>query len=53
MGLSTSKAFTLTFTGDVMLGRLIDQLMPEHVPNQHEARRVCSFLLRGELDGLL
>lgn len=28
------KAYTLTFTGDVMLGRLIDQLLPTHLPNQ-------------------
>ncbi|KAJ5402046.1 uncharacterized protein N7487_007942 [Penicillium crustosum] len=42
--MSTSKDFTLTFTGDVMLGRLLDQLMPEHVPNQHDERIATTFI---------
>ncbi|KAE8378755.1 hypothetical protein BDV26DRAFT_260820 [Aspergillus bertholletiae] len=33
------KSYTLMFTGDVMLGRLIDQLLPTHVhnPDDHSA----------------
>ncbi|KAJ5952352.1 uncharacterized protein N7479_010765 [Penicillium vulpinum] len=42
--MSTQKDFTLTFTGDVMLGRLVDQLMPEHVPNQHDERIATTFI---------
>ncbi|KAJ5200142.1 Capsule synthesis protein CapA [Penicillium cf. griseofulvum] len=42
--MSNSKAFTLTFTGDVMLGRLLDQLMPEHVSNEHDERIATTFI---------
>ncbi|KAJ6139481.1 hypothetical protein N7471_005967 [Penicillium samsonianum] len=42
--MSNPKAFTLTFTGDVMLGRLLDQLMPEHVTNQHDERIATTFI---------
>ncbi|CDM30848.1 hypothetical protein DTO013E5_508 [Penicillium roqueforti] len=42
--MSTPKSFTLTFTGDVMLGRLIDQLMPKHVTNEQDERVVKTFI---------
>ncbi|KAJ5492435.1 Capsule synthesis protein CapA [Penicillium expansum] len=42
--MATLKDFTLTFTGDVMLGRLLDQLMPEHVTNQHDERIATTFI---------
>jgi len=38
-----SNTYTLTFLGDVMLGRLIDQLLPEHVHEPEESRHVASF----------
>jgi hypothetical protein len=37
------RTFTLNFLGDVMIGRLIDQLFPQHVPNTEEARIISSF----------
>ncbi|KAJ5496925.1 Capsule synthesis protein CapA [Penicillium fimorum] len=42
--MSIPKTFTLTFTGDVMLGRLLDQLMPEHVTNEHDERIATTFV---------
>ncbi|KAF7596351.1 hypothetical protein BBP40_002095 [Aspergillus hancockii] len=39
-----SKTFTLTFTGDVMLGRLLDQLFPIHVHNPEEASIISTFV---------
>jgi poly-gamma-glutamate capsule biosynthesis protein CapA/YwtB (metallophosphatase superfamily) len=42
--MSNPKAFTLTFTGDVMLGRLLDQLMPEHVSNERDERIATTFI---------
>ncbi|KAJ5356392.1 hypothetical protein N7517_011001 [Penicillium concentricum] len=42
--MSTPKTFTLTFIGDVMLGRLLDQLMPEHVTNEHDERIATTFI---------
>ena len=42
--MSTRNSFTLAFTGDVMLGRLIDQLMPEHVTNKQDERVVKTFI---------
>jgi poly-gamma-glutamate capsule biosynthesis protein CapA/YwtB (metallophosphatase superfamily) len=46
-----SRAFTLNFTGDVMLGRLVDQLFPQHVTpwtarDSDEARILASFRAR-------
>ena len=38
------KSYTLSLTGDVMLGRLIDQLMPEHVENAHDAASAEKFI---------
>lgn len=38
------RTFQLNFVGDVMLGRLVDQLFPQHVDNPGEARIVSSFL---------
>ena len=44
--------FRLDFMGDVMLGRLIDQLMPTHVHEPEEERTVKYFLKsRPELGG--
>jgi poly-gamma-glutamate capsule biosynthesis protein CapA/YwtB (metallophosphatase superfamily) len=42
--MATQPTFTLNFMGDVMLGRLIDQLFPEHVPEVQEARIAHSFV---------
>ena len=43
------REFRLNFVGDVMLGRLIDQLMPSHVYEPTEARHLtvskASYLL--------
>ncbi|GIC89349.1 CapA family protein [Aspergillus udagawae] len=41
---SALRTFTLNFVGDVMLGRLVDQLWPQHVDNAHE-RRVLSYFI--------
>ncbi|EAW12994.1 CapA family protein [Aspergillus clavatus NRRL 1] len=43
---SALRTFTLNFVGDVMLGRLVDQLWPQHVDNAHEHRVVSWFLER-------
>lgn len=42
--MSTSRCFTLTFVGDVMLGRLIDQLFPTHNANPVEQRIASTFI---------
>lgn len=39
-----AKTFSLTFTGDVMLGRLIDQLFPTHVHNPRDRRTADHFI---------
>ena len=39
-----SKSFTLTFLGDVMLGRLVDQLFPQHVNNTHDEEIAAHFV---------
>ncbi|KAJ5832744.1 hypothetical protein N7474_001055 [Penicillium riverlandense] len=44
--MAPSRTFTLNFVGDVMLGRLIDQLLPQHVENREEARIVSHFIER-------
>lgn len=36
-----SKSFTLAFLGDVMLARLIDQLLPTHVSNTQDAQNAA------------
>jgi hypothetical protein len=41
--MSTTETFTISFTGDVMLGRLLDQLMPEHVTNERDQRIAGAF----------
>ncbi|KAK5173883.1 uncharacterized protein LTR77_002564 [Saxophila tyrrhenica] len=38
------RTFTLNFMGDTMLGRLIDQMFPQHVDEPSEARIARSFL---------
>lgn len=40
------KEYTLNFTGDVMLGRLIDQLYPIHVPSPDDERHIRVFQAR-------
>lgn len=40
------RTFTLTFVGDVMLGRLVDQLWPQHVDNAREHRIISNFIER-------
>src|SRR5579871_4745235 len=40
----TSRTFKLNFVGDVMLGRLIDQLFPTHVDESEDASHVASFV---------
>lgn len=42
--MSASRCFTLTFVGDVMLGRLIDQLFPTHNTNPVDQRIVTTFI---------
>lgn len=42
----TSRTFTLNLIGDVMLGRLVDQLWPQHVDNAREHRIITSFIER-------
>ncbi|KAJ5636289.1 Polyglutamate biosynthesis protein [Penicillium longicatenatum] len=39
----TTNTFTLTFLGDVMLARLIDQLLPNHVASPTDARTAAHF----------
>lgn len=41
-----SRTFSINFVGDVMLGRLIDQLFPTHVHEPMEAKHVSSFVAR-------
>ncbi|KAE8391954.1 hypothetical protein BDV23DRAFT_182075 [Aspergillus alliaceus] len=38
------KSYTLTFTGDVMLGRLVDQLFPTHNSNPSTQSTLSTFL---------
>jgi poly-gamma-glutamate capsule biosynthesis protein CapA/YwtB (metallophosphatase superfamily) len=38
------RTYTLNFMGDTMLGRLIDQMFPQHVDEPSEARIARSFL---------
>ncbi|GAB1191386.1 hypothetical protein APSETT444_000558 [Aspergillus pseudonomiae] len=38
------KPYSLTFTGDVMLGRLIDQLLPTHVPSPTDHATITKIL---------
>ncbi|PIG86402.1 polyglutamate biosynthesis protein [Aspergillus arachidicola] len=40
------KVYTLTFTGDVMLGRLIDQLLPIHLPSQPNWHTTITQILK-------
>lgn len=42
--MTPQRTFTLTFLGDVMLARLIDQLYPTHNKNPVEARIVSTFV---------
>ncbi|KAJ9407558.1 hypothetical protein DTO045G8_4841 [Paecilomyces variotii] len=44
--MSNPRIFHLNFVGDVMLGRLVDQLFPQHVDNPSESRLVASFVAR-------
>lgn len=37
------KTFKITLLGDIMLGRLIDQLLPKHVQERDDARHAASF----------
>lgn len=46
MASSTTPAYTLLLLGDVMLGRLIDQLLPSSVPSQEDASHAASFRQR-------
>ena len=38
------RLYSVSFVGDAMLGRLIDQLCPTHVQNSEEAEHVATFL---------
>jgi len=40
----SQPSYTIILLGDLMLGRLIDQLLPQHVHEPTEARHVASFL---------
>lgn len=40
------REFSLNFTGDVMLGRLVDQLFPTHVDNAQDQSHAESFVAR-------
>lgn len=40
----TPRTFTLNLIGDVMLGRLVDQLWPQHVDNAREQRIISNFI---------
>lgn len=42
--MTPAKTFTLTFLGDVMLGRLLDQLFPTHNPNPVDQRIANTFI---------
>lgn len=37
------NTYTLTLLGDLMLGRLIDQLLPDHVHEPEESRHIAGF----------
>lgn len=41
----STASFTLSFVGDVMLGRLVDQLFPEHV-NSDDDRHNANYFIR-------
>lgn len=43
---TNSRIFKLNFVGDVMLGRLIDQLFPTHVQEPIEAAHIANFVRR-------
>ncbi|OJJ79544.1 CapA family protein [Aspergillus glaucus CBS 516.65] len=43
---STPTTYTLNFTGDVMLARLIDQLFSTHLPSPHYANIIKTFIER-------
>ncbi|KAF2767073.1 putative polyglutamate biosynthesis protein [Teratosphaeria nubilosa] len=43
--MSTQRTYTLNFMGDVMLGRLIDQMFPQHV-HEPEEQRIAQSLLK-------
>ncbi|OJJ50865.1 hypothetical protein ASPZODRAFT_126823 [Penicilliopsis zonata CBS 506.65] len=43
---NSPRTYTLNFLGDVMLGRLVDQLFPQHVSNAREAEIITSFTER-------
>ena len=40
-----ARTFSINLTGDVMLGRLIDQLRPTHVSNPQEAQYIRPFAI--------
>lgn len=42
-GKMSEKFYTITLLGDIMLGRLIDQLLPYHVDECEEAKHAASF----------
>ena len=44
MASQTTDRYTINLVGDVMLGRLIDQLFPTHVDEPKEAKHVASFV---------
>lgn len=44
-----AKEYTLNFAGDVMLGRLIDQLFPTHVSNREEDQIIRKLRDRGHI----
>ena len=44
--MTVPKTFILNFMGDIMLGRLIDQMFEQHVDNDEEANIATSFLAR-------
>ncbi|ETN44488.1 uncharacterized protein HMPREF1541_10158 [Cyphellophora europaea CBS 101466] len=40
---TTPPTYTLTLLGDVMLGRLVDQLLPDSVPSADDAAHISNF----------
>lgn len=40
------RSFTVSFVGDVMLGRVVDQLFPRHVKNDHDQDIAAHFVER-------
>ena len=42
--MADNRSFTLTFLGDVMLGRIVDQLFPQHVHNLREQHIAAHFI---------